>query len=856
MNMDDLSERLQVVIQDAVQMAVQNHHPEITTSHLLKAILKDDTCDGIFKEANMNKGDVEQIVNRYFNQIAIVSNYQQPSLSYEVNKTLVDAQVYAQSIGDKVLSVSLVLIHLLFNNASVSKEIVRTFQITKKQLLDIEEKRRGGKKMIDATTESNLNALEKYGRDMVQDVKDGKIDPVIGRDEEIRRIIQILSRKTKNNPILIGEPGVGKTAIVEGIAWRIMKGDVPTSLQDKKLIELDMGALIAGAKFRGEYEERLKAVLNEVEEANGGIILFIDEIHNLVGAGKTEGSMDAANLLKPMLARGELRCIGATTYDEYREYIEKDKALERRFQKIQVDEPSVEDTISILRGLKDRFESHHGVQILDEAIIAAATLSHRYITDRYLPDKAIDLIDEACASIKVEMESLPDEIDELNRKVMQLEIEEAALKKETDSKTQERLNQLRQELENYKEQREVIYSKWDKEKKELAESKMNKELLEKAKLDLEKAQNEARYEEAAKLQYDTIPTLQKKIEAKKQKKGSEDMLIPETVDAEMIARIVSKWTHIEISKLMDSERHKLLTLEDTLRKRVMGQDEALRLVTEAILRSKANIQDANRPIGSFLFLGPTGVGKTEVAKALAEQLFDSESKIIRIDMSEYMEKFSTSRLIGAPPGYVGYEEGGQLTEAVRRKPYSIVLLDEVEKAHPDVFNILLQILDDGRITDSKGVVVDFKNTLIIMTSNLGSQYAFEEDAEVRKKGYEEEVRNFFKPEFINRIDEVIIFNKLTDDVMVQIADKFLKQTADRLKDRNIQLVVTDAAKKLIVAEGVDPNFGARPMKRFIQRNIETKVAEAIIRDAIEEDAEITVDAKNGEFTVKTKLLKE
>ncbi|MBR2685245.1 MAG: AAA family ATPase [Erysipelotrichaceae bacterium] len=856
MNMDDLSERLQVVIQDAVQMAVQNHHPEITTSHLLKAILKDDTCDGIFKEANMNKGDVEQIVNRYFNQIAIVSNYQQPSLSYEVNKTLVDAQVYAQSIGDKVLSVSLVLIHLLFNNASVSKEIVKTFQITKKQLLDIEEKRRGGKKMVDATTESNLNALEKYGRDMVQDVKDGKIDPVIGRDEEIRRIIQILSRKTKNNPILIGEPGVGKTAIVEGIAWRIMKGDVPTSLLDKKLIELDMGALIAGAKFRGEYEERLKAVLNEVEEANGGIILFIDEIHNLVGAGKTEGSMDAANLLKPMLARGELRCIGATTYDEYREYIEKDKALERRFQKIQVDEPSVEDTISILRGLKDRFESHHGVQILDEAIIAAATLSQRYITDRYLPDKAIDLIDEACASIKVEMESLPDEIDELNRKVMQLEIEEAALKKETDSKTQERLNQLRQELENYKEQREVIYSKWDQEKKELAESKMNKELLEKAKLDLEKAQNEARYEEAAKLQYDTIPTLQKKIEAKKVKKSSDDMLIPETVDAEMIARIVSKWTHIEISKLMDSERHKLLTLEDTLRKRVMGQDEALRLVTEAILRSKANIQDANRPIGSFLFLGPTGVGKTEVAKALAEQLFDSESKIIRIDMSEYMEKFSTSRLIGAPPGYVGYEEGGQLTEAVRRKPYSIVLLDEVEKAHPDVFNILLQILDDGRITDSKGVVVDFKNTLIIMTSNLGSQYAFEEDAEVRKKGYEEEVRNFFKPEFINRIDEVIIFNKLTDDVMVQIADKFLKQTADRLKDRNIQLVVTDAAKKLIVAEGVDPNFGARPMKRFIQRNIETKVAEAIIRDAIEEDAEITVDAKKGEFTVTTKLLNE
>ena len=806
MNMDDLSERLQVVIQDAVQLAVSSNNPEITTSHMLKAILKDDTCDGLLKEAGIDKSQMSSIVDRALAKIAVVSNYNQPSLSYEVNKTLVDAQVYAQSIGDKYLSVSIVLVHLLFNNASVSREIVNTFHLDKKTLLQIEEKRRGGKKMTEANTETNLNALEKYGRDLVQNVKDGKIDPVIGRDEEIRRIIQILSRKTKNNPILIGEPGVGKTAIVEGIAWRIMKGDVPISLQDKRLIELDMGSLIAGAKYRGEYEERLKAVLSEVEEAEGGVILFIDEIHNLVGAGKTEGSMDAANLLKPMLARGELRCIGATTYDEYREYIEKDKALERRFQKIQVDEPSVEDTISILRGLKDRFETHHGVQILDEAIIAAATLSQRYITDRYLPDKAIDLIDEACASIRVEMDSLPDELDELNRKVMQLEIEETALKKETDAKTQERLAQIRQELENVKEEREVVYSQWDEEKRELAESKMNKELLEKAKLDLEQAQNEARYEEAAKLQYDTIPTLEKKINERKVK-SSADALIPETVDAEMIAKIVGKWTHIDVSKLMDSERHKLLTLEDTLRKRVMGQDEALKLVTEAILRSKAQIQDANRPIGSFLFLGPTGVGKTEVAKALAEQLFDSESKIIRIDMSEYMEKFSTSRLIGAPPGYVGYEEGGQLTEAVRRKPYSIVLLDEVEKAHQDVFNILLQILDDGRITDSKGVVVDFKNTLIIMTSNLGSQYAFEKDAEKRKAGYEAEVHRFFKPEFVNRIDNIVVFNALDDHVLTQITDKFLTQLENRLAKHNVRLNVSDKAQAKIMEEGYDQHGG-------------------------------------------------
>ena len=702
--------------------------------------------------------------------------------------------------------------------------------------------------MNEQNAENQLDALQKYGHDLVEDVKSGKIDPVIGRDEEIRRVIQILSRKTKNNPVLIGEPGVGKTAIVEGIAWRIMNGDVPFGLKEKKLIELDMGALIAGAKYRGEFEERLKAVLNEVKQADGNIILFIDEIHNLVGAGKTEGSMDAANLLKPMLARGELKCIGATTFDEYRKYIEKDAALERRFQKVQVDEPSVEDTISILRGLKDRFESYHGVQILDEAIIAAATLSNRYITDRFLPDKAIDLVDEACASLRVEMDSMPTELDELMRRIMQLEIEETALKKETDAKTLQRLEELRRELADLKEEKEIKYNQWQQEKHKLDEAKVYKEQLEKARLDFTQAQNEARYEEAAKLQYDTIPTLERKIRESAQNKKEEHM-IQEIVDEEQIAKVVSRWTHIEVSKLIETERQKLLHLQDALAQRVIGQDGALELVTEAILRSKAQIQDENRPIGSFLFLGPTGVGKTEVAKALAEQLFDDESKIIRIDMSEYMEKHSVSRLIGAPPGYVGYDEGGQLTEAVRRKPYSIVLLDEVEKAHPDVFNILLQILDDGRITDNKGVTVDFKNTLIIMTSNLGSQYAFDSDKEERNRRYMDEVHKYFKPEFVNRIDEIIVFNALNNEVLIKIADKFLHELAVRLAKKDIALEVTEAAKAKIVELGVDPVFGARPMKRHIQRTIETLIARKMIERGNEGNCTMKVDVENGQYVL-------
>jgi len=671
--------------------------------------------------------------------------------------------------------------------------------------------------MDEKTNESQLDALSKYGHDLVKEVKDGKIDPVIGRDEEIRRVIEILSRKTKNNPVLIGEPGVGKTAIVEGLAWRIMQGDVPLGLKDKKLIELDMGALIAGAKYRGEFEERLKGVLKQVQQADGGIILFIDEIHNLVGAGKTEGSMDAANLLKPMLARGELKCIGATTFDEYRKYIEKDRALERRFQKIMVQEPSVEDTISILRGLKDRFESHHGVRIKDEAIIAAATLSNRYITDRFLPDKAIDLIDEACATIRVEMDSMPAELDELSRRIMTLQIEETSLKEETDPKAKDRLEEIRKELADLKEEQTAKLSKWQAEKSEADEIKNYKEELEKAKLALTQAENAANYETAAKLKYETIPNLAKKINEADVEKA--DAMVHQVVDEDMIAKIVSQWTHIEVSRLMSTERQKILHLPEALSKRVMGQPDALRLVSDAIMRSKANIQDENRPLGSFMFLGPTGVGKTEV---------------------------------GAPPGYVGYEEGGQLTEAVRRSPYSIVLLDEIEKAHPDVFNILLQILDDGRITDSKGVTVDFTNTIIIMTSNLGSQYAFDDDSEHREEHYMSEVHKFFKPEFINRIDEIIVFNALGNDVLAQIAEKFLAQLRNRLKDRDINLTVSDSAMKRIIACGVDPLYGARPMKRHIQREIETAVAKVILENPDINGKTIHVDANDEKYIVTVK----
>jgi len=850
MNIEQMTEILQNIIMQAVQLAQEKQSPDIKPEHILYAMVNDDSLEGIWQRLHISQEELRSFIEQALTRIPTVSGSTQPQLSNDVMQAYNYALKRMQKQNDSYMSTVTFLLGLFDTKATIIEQIKQQFHITTSDIEKAEEERRGGMTMDEKTNESQLDALSKYGHDLVKEVKDGKIDPVIGRDEEIRRVIEILSRKTKNNPVLIGEPGVGKTAIVEGLAWRIMQGDVPLGLKDKKLIELDMGALIAGAKYRGEFEERLKGVLKQVQQADGGIILFIDEIHNLVGAGKTEGSMDAANLLKPMLARGELKCIGATTFDEYRKYIEKDRALERRFQKIMVQEPSVEDTISILRGLKDRFESHHGVRIKDEAIIAAATLSNRYITDRFLPDKAIDLIDEACATIRVEMDSMPAELDELSRRIMTLQIEETSLKDETDPKAKDRLEEIRKELADLKEEQTAKLSKWQAEKSEADEIKNYKEELEKAKLALTQAENAANYETAAKLKYETIPNLAKKINEADVEKA--DAMVHQVVDEDMIAKIVSQWTHIEVSRLMSTERQKILHLPEALSKRVMGQPDALRLVSDAIMRSKANIQDENRPLGSFMFLGPTGVGKTEVAKALAQQLFDDESKIVRIDMSEYMEKFSVSRLVGAPPGYVGYEEGGQLTEAVRRSPYSIVLLDEIEKAHPDVFNILLQILDDGRITDSKGVTVDFTNTIIIMTSNLGSQYAFDDDSEHREEHYMSEVHKFFKPEFINRIDEIIVFNALGNDVLAQIAEKFLAQLRNRLKDRDINLTVSDSAMKRIIACGVDPLYGARPMKRHIQREIETAVAKVILENPDINGKTIHVDANDEKYIVTVK----
>lgn len=848
MNPEIMTEILQLIINNAVTKAQENHHSQITVEHVLCAMCEDDNLDGIFERINVPKSKFLTIVKRSLSNMASVDGANDLSIDRYLQQAYQYAMDYMKKLGDTYMSAADLLIGIFETNAPVVNELMNTLHFTLKDIIKAENDRRGGMKMDEKTNESQLDALSKYGRDLVQEVKDHKIDPVIGRDEEIRRVIEILSRKTKNNPVLIGEPGVGKTAICEGLAQRIYHDEVPEGLKNKKLIELDMGALIAGAKYRGEFEERLKGVLKQVQKANGDIILFIDEIHNLVGAGKTEGSMDAANLLKPLLARGELRCIGATTFNEYRQYIEKDRALERRFQKVLVNEPTVDDTIAILRGLKERFENYHHVTIKDEALVAAAKLSDRYITDRFLPDKAIDLVDEACSSIRVELDSMPTELYELDRKQKLLDMELKSLKKEKDDKSLARKAEIEKELADVNEKLEAGISKWNAEKESDKSIASYQNELEEAKKQYDLAREKNDYDKAGQLLYSTIPALEKKIkDSMNTDESASDSMLKRVVDEEEINEIVSRWTHIDISRLKSSEKDKILHLKDFLAKRVMGQDEALELVTDAIMRSKANIQDGNRPLGSFMFLGPTGVGKTEVAKALAQQLFDDESNIVRIDMSEYMEKFSVSRLIGAPPGYVGYEEGGQLTEAVRRHPYSIVLLDEVEKAHPDVFNILLQILDDGRITDSKGVTVDFKNTIIIMTSNLGSEYAFEKDEETRRKHYEDAVHAFFKPEFVNRIDEIIVFNALGVEVQKKIADKFLGLLADRLKEKDITLEVTEKAKERIIKLGVDPQFGARPMRRHIQRAIETEIAKAILSTDNIANKTIVVDANDDRY---------
>ena len=863
MNFNSYTQKSLEAVQNARNLAVQYGHQQLEQIHLLLALLQQDggLTPQLLKKMEITVESLEAAANQTLRKIPSVVTSRDADrfyISADTDAALTAAQQQADSMKDEYVSVEHLFLGLLEAARGEVKQLLETYRITKEGALKALQSIRGNQRVTNDSPEGTYEALEKYGTDLVKRARDQKMDPVIGRDEEIRNVVRILSRKTKNNPVLIGEPGVGKTAIAEGLAQRIVKKDVPRQLQDKTIFSLDMGALVAGAKYRGEFEERLKAVLNEVKESDGQIILFIDELHTIVGAGKTDGAMDAGNLLKPRLARGELHCIGATTLDEYRQYIEKDPALERRFQPVLVDEPTVEDTIAILRGLKERYEVFHGVKIADPAIIAAATLSHRYITDRFLPDKAIDLVDEACAQIRTEMDSMPTELDTVSRKIIQMEIEEAALKREEDALSKARLSELQKELAELRESFNAMKAKWENEKNAIERLQQLREKIEDLNRQVEAAERQYDLEKAAELKYGRLPQAMRQLEEEERRvqAAQQNNLLRDRVTEEEIARIVERWTGIPVSRLVQGEREKLLTLDETLHKRVVGQDEAVQAVTEAIQRSRAGIQDPNRPIGSFLFLGPTGVGKTELAKTLAQALFDDENNLVRIDMSEYMEKFSVSRLIGAPPGYVGYEEGGQLTEAVRRKPYSVVLFDEVEKAHPDVFNVLLQVLDDGRITDSQGRTVDFKNTILILTSNLGSEYllaGIQEDGSIRedaKAQVEALLRRSFRPEFLNRLDEIVFYKPLTRENVTKIIDLQIAKLNERLVQQQITLVLTEEAKQKIVAESYDPQYGARPLRRYVQHTVETMLSKNILRGEVLPGQTVTVDTVDGELVMQ------